>query len=138
MVVIIIGMRSQGDAGALKFCFRHVECDTLALHTIEIDFAAGAIGEGDTLSIGMFGPAERAGPVAVALFGQLSRGTVWTPPPQMRPLRCSDIDIGAVLQVVCADSAIADQIVGRYRALSCKREHRRRDKCYRNVHFHLS
>ena len=73
----------QGDAGALKFRLCHVECDPLALHTIETDFAPGAIGEGDTLSIGTFGPAEGAGPAAVALFGQLSGGAVSAAPPQM-------------------------------------------------------
>jgi hypothetical protein len=50
----------------------------------------------------------------------------------------SDIDIRAVLQMVCADPAIAGQIVRRYRALSREREYRRHYKCYRNLHFHVS
>ena len=127
----------QADASALKFCLRHVEYDSLTLHTIETDFASGAIREGDTLSIGTFGPAEGANPAVVALFGQLSGGAVVAPPPQMRTFRRSNIDIGAVLQVVCADPAITCQSVRRYCALSSKREHRRRDNCYSNVHFHL-
>src|SRR5207249_1861649 len=103
----------EADAGALEFRLCHVECDPFALHTVEAYFALGAIGEGHALSVGTTGPAERAGPAAVAGFGQLSGRAIPAPPAQMRTIGRSDIDVRAVLQAVGADLAIAGQIVRR-------------------------
>jgi hypothetical protein len=56
----------------------------------------------------------------------------------MGSIRRSNIDIRAIPQVVCADPAIAGQIVRRFRALSREREYRRHYNCYRNLHFDVS
>src|SRR6266446_1460645 len=121
----------EAHAGALEFRFGHIECDPLPRHTVEADFALRAIGEGHALSVRTLGPAERAGPAFVAGFSKRSGRAILAPPAQMRTVSRSDIDIRAVLQVVCTYPAIAGQVVRRLSGLTREREHGRHYNCYR-------
>jgi hypothetical protein len=95
----------QLDAAALEPGLGDVEVDALAGDAVDAKLAGAARVEDEALAVGPLGPAQRAGPRAIARRAQGAGRTIEQPVAQARLVR-SEVDHATIAQAVRADMAV--------------------------------